>query len=100
MGKRYASLDFIRGVAMLGVLLFHVTNVGYANTIDSVKQAIKQDLSLVPAGMIVLALILMYFGMFNGLFMDGHVKWYAARDFWSNRGTSSSNPGMYYRPHL
>ncbi len=65
---RYASLDFIRGVAMLGVLLFHVLNVAYANTVDEVKNALTEGGS-VPVAMIILAVILIYFGMFNGLFV-------------------------------
>lgn len=61
MGKRYASLDFIRGVAMLGVLLFHVLNVAYdASAVEDFEA---------PIPLLVLGVILIYFGMFNGLFV-------------------------------
>ncbi|GAB4310416.1 MAG: hypothetical protein Kow0069_10580 [Promethearchaeota archaeon] len=61
-------MDFIRGVAMVGVLLFHVLNVAYAQGADAVKGALGGEGS-VPGAMVALGLVLVYFGLFNGMFV-------------------------------
>ncbi len=60
--KRFVSLDFARGVGILGVLLIHVLGAAY-------DQSWTEDLGTAPIQMIILLLILSYFGGFVGMFV-------------------------------
>ena len=60
--KRFVSLDFARGVGILGVLLIHIVNATY-------DASWTQNLGTAPIPMIILLLVLMYFGGFVGMFV-------------------------------
>ncbi len=60
--KRFVSLDFARGVGILGVLLIHVLNASY-------NISWTEHLETAPIPMIILLLILTYFGGFVGMFV-------------------------------
>ncbi len=62
--KRFVSLDFARGVGILGVLLIHVLGVVYDQS-----WAEPENLGNAPIPMIVLLLLLTYFGGFVGMFV-------------------------------
>lgn len=62
--KRFVSLDFAWGVGILGVFLIHVLGVVYDQS-----WAEPENLGNAPIPMIVLLLLLTYFGGFVGMFV-------------------------------
>jgi hypothetical protein len=64
--KRYPSLDVIRGVAIIGVLCFHVLNATFDKN-AAISAALAAPLQNLP--LIILAIILIYLGSFDKLFI-------------------------------
>lgn len=70
--KRVLSFDFIRGIAIIGVLLFHVLNVAFADRIEALKDSVLgggAPLQWYEAAWYVLGPALLILGSFNGLFV-------------------------------
>jgi len=61
--KRVIAFDFLRGIAIIGVLLFHVMNIAYKDVVDAVKAGTA------PIQYMILGVPLVFFGSFNGLFI-------------------------------
>ena len=61
--KRYISFDFIKGVGILGVVVFHVLNVAFSEEVDKI---LAGDAHI---SMVILGVVLLYFGYFDGLFI-------------------------------
>ena len=61
--KRYISFDFIKGVGILGVICFHVLNVAFSDEVDNILAGNAH------ISMIILGVILLYLGYFDGLFI-------------------------------
>ncbi|MHA1734435.1 MAG: heparan-alpha-glucosaminide N-acetyltransferase domain-containing protein [Promethearchaeota archaeon] len=92
--QRYASLDFIRGVAMLGVLLFHVLNVAYDTGPVERMEA--------PVALLVIGVVLIYLGMFNGLFVliSGLVNLVTMNSQWERLSAKGRDPADISRQVL
>lgn len=65
--KRVLSFDFLRGIAIIGVVLFHVLNATF--DVDGIKAAILEGEGQVAAIWWVLAPILLVVMGFNGFFL-------------------------------
>ncbi|MHA1372289.1 MAG: hypothetical protein ACTSRA_21530, partial [Promethearchaeota archaeon] len=66
--KRVITFDFLRGIAIIGVLLFHVFNVAFARRIDEVKSALAGEGSI-EFYWYIIAIVLIVLGSFNGMFL-------------------------------
>ena len=66
--KRVIAFDFLRGIAIIGVLLFHVFNIAYSQRADQVQAAIEHHESL-EWYWYVIAIFLITLGAFNGMFL-------------------------------
>ncbi len=66
--KRVLSLDFLRGIAIIGVLLFHVLNIAFAVRVEEIGNALDGSGS-VDFYWYILAPVLLVLGAFNGLFL-------------------------------
>ncbi len=66
--KRVITFDFLRGIAIIGVLLFHVFNIAFAQQAKYVTDAIDNGDPLEPYWYAI-AIPLMIFGAFNGMFL-------------------------------
>ena len=61
--KRYISFDFMKGVGIVGVVCFHVLNVAF----EKEANEIRDGNAAIP--LLILAVVLIYLGSFNGMFV-------------------------------
>ncbi|MHA1683736.1 MAG: hypothetical protein ACTSUE_22550 [Promethearchaeota archaeon] len=66
--KRVLTYDFLRGIAIIGVILFHVMNVVFADMVDNIKNSLSGPVTVGPVA-IGLGVVILYFGNFSGLFV-------------------------------
>ncbi|NMC04696.1 MAG: hypothetical protein GYA24_05760 [Candidatus Lokiarchaeota archaeon] len=67
--KRVLTFDFLRGVAIIGVLLFHVLNIAFKDRAAEIEAAVIDGIGTVDAFWYILGPALIIFGAFNGLFL-------------------------------
>jgi hypothetical protein len=66
--KRVLTFDFLRGIAIIGVLLFHVLNIAFSQRVEEIGNALDGT-GTVELYWYILAPILLVLGAFNGLFL-------------------------------
>ncbi|MHA1889628.1 MAG: hypothetical protein ACTSYS_01455 [Promethearchaeota archaeon] len=66
--KRVITYDFLRGMAIIGVILFHVLNFVFSKRVDEIKAAMGGEGS-VEFYWYIIGPILLILGSFNGLFL-------------------------------
>ena len=66
--KRVLTFDLLRGIAIIGVVLFHVLNIAFSDKVDTIEAALEGG-ATVELYWYILAPILLVIGGFNGLFL-------------------------------
>lgn len=71
--KRVLTLDLLRGIAIIGVVLIHVMGIVFEDTIDNLEtdleNLLKGDPISIGIPLIVLGVIITFFGNYSGLFV-------------------------------
>ncbi|MBN2153411.1 MAG: hypothetical protein JW839_18295 [Candidatus Lokiarchaeota archaeon] len=67
--KRVLSFDFLRGIAIIGVLLFHVLNIAFEQRKEEIEAAVISGTGTVEIYWYILGPVLLVLGSFNGMFL-------------------------------
>nr|MDO8088234.1 hypothetical protein [Candidatus Sigynarchaeum springense] len=67
--KRVLTFDFLRGVAIIGVLLFHVLNIAFSQRTEEIEAAVINGTGTVEIYWYILGPVLLILGSFNGMFL-------------------------------
>ncbi|MEX2680102.1 MAG: hypothetical protein Q6373_000750 [Candidatus Sigynarchaeota archaeon] len=67
--KRVLAFDFLRGIAIIGVILFHVLNIAFSQRVEEIKDAVINGTGTVELYWYILGPVLLILGAFNGMFL-------------------------------